>query len=392
MIVYLALLIPVILAILLYVLYRHALVWWEVTIPMGVTLVFILLAKWIAVSSLTSDTEWLGGYVTEVRYYEPWDEEVPCRHPIYCKREVCSGSGKERECHDEEYECGHEHAYDVDYHSQYWSALTTLGGHGLSQSEYNKLVDQFGSGKQFVDQHRDFHSVDGDMYSTMWGGEEEKLEPVVQSHTYENRPAASKSIYHYDEVDTFDIKTYKPFDYPKLSDYKQKCLLGFENTKAEHELQVLNSLLGHNKEVRVYVLVFRNQSREAGLIQQRYWQGGNKNEIVVCIGLNNVDNIQWSHVFSWTERTGVAVKIKNKIEESDSLDLSNSIGFIRNEINTEWERKHFKEFDYITIEPSSRAVLIIYILALLINVGLGFWIVLNEINDQSPNKRKKHWN
>ena len=227
------------------------------------------------------------------------------------------------------------------------------------------------------------------MYTTHWGNNEEMLEPVVKTHRYENRPAASKSIYHYDEVDTFEFKIYKLFDYPNIYDqYKQDCLLGYDNKNAEHELQVLNSLLGHEKQVRVYFLVFRDQSREAGLVQERYWQGGNKNEIVICIGLDSNEKIQWGHVFSWTEQTGVIVNIKNEIESMNDVDFSKLIGFVRDEINLEWERKDFKEFDYITIEPSVRAIITIYLLVIFINIFLGMWIVLNEIDDQTSDDFK----
>jgi hypothetical protein len=81
------------------------------------------------------------------------------------------------------------------------------------------------------------------------------------------------------------------------------------------ELQVVNSLFGASREVRVFLIVFKNQPRDAGYIQERYWEGGNMNEIVVCVGIDENENVKWGHVFSWTESTGVKIKIKNEISK-----------------------------------------------------------------------------
>lgn len=390
MAVYLAFLIPVVFAILLFIFYRHQTQWWEVSIPMVATVIFILIAKAICVHSLTEDTEWLGGYVTEVQYYQPWDEQVSCRHPIYCSRTVCSGSGKTRSCHTERYVCGHMHPYDVDYHPEHWEAITTLNDFGISQSRYNQLVLQFGTGKQFVDLHRHYHSIDGDMFSTKWDHNDEKLEPVAQEETYENRPKASHTIFHFQDLDSTEIATYKPFDYPPVIDHKQKTLLGYSDEKAHHELQVVNSEFGKSKQVRAFLLVFKNQPREAGLIQERYWQGGNKNEIVVCVGIDKDDNIMWGHTFSWTESTGVKIKIRNAIENEQKINLSQIVNVIQDEVKFEWKRKDFHDFDYINIDPTITQIIVIYILTILVNVGLAWWIIVNDFTDEPRSKKRRY--
>lgn len=393
MAIYLAFLIPVIFAILLFIFFRHQTQWWEVSIPMVATVVFVLVAKWICVNNLISDEEWLGGYITSVEYSQPWDEEVPCRHPIYCTS--CSGSGKNRSCRT--YVCGHHHAYDVDFHPEYWYAVTTLNDFGISQSRYNKLVDQFGSGKQFVDLHRNYHSIDGDKYETRWDNNDETLEPCVQSESYDNRPKASHTIFHFQELDSVEIKTYKPFDYPPVDDdHKQKTLLGYEDRAAHHLLQVVNSELGASKQVRVFLLIFKNQPREAGLVQERYWQGGNMNEIIVCVGINDSNDIQWGHTFSWTESTGVKIKIRNEIEEEAVLDLPKIINTIQDEIKFEWKRKDFHDFDYINIDPTITQTIWIYILTILVNIGIAWWIIENEFTDEDSSsyygkKSRKRW-
>jgi hypothetical protein len=49
-----------------------------------------------------------------------------------------------------------------------------------------------------------------------------------------------------------------------------------------------------------------------------------------------------------------------------------------NENLTQYKRRSFKEFDYLTVEPSTTAIIIVYLLAALISVGVNFWVINNE--------------
>jgi hypothetical protein len=375
--VYLCFLIPICNIILLAVFYKKFVIWWELIVPIVISVIFILIAKAICISSLTDDVEWLGGYVTEVRYYEDWNERVSCRHPIYCIS--CSGSGKNRSCHN--YVCGHHHPYDVDYHPEYWTAETTLGSYSITKDKYNKLVNQFRVTPQFVELNRDYHTDDGDMYKGVWQGEDETLEAVTKSESYENRPKAAVNVYHFEPVDTFDINQYKLLKYTEIyNQWYQDLILGYSDLKAEKKLQILNARLGRNKQIRVFFCIFKNQPREAGQLQEQYWEGSNKNEFIVCIGIDDLNNIQWAYDFSWSEKEDMKVDIRTYIESQDKLNLSDIVDHTYNEIQTKWVRKDFKDFDYLTIEPTLKQVIWILILTLVINVGIAFWVVLNEID------------
>lgn len=378
MIIYLALLFPILLTIILFIYFKDKTQKWEIIIPfVGITL-FILIAKWICISSLTDDIEYLGGLVTEVRYYEDWDEEVSCRHPIYCKS--CSGTGKNKTC--SEYVCGHRHMYDIDYHPKYWEAITTLSDYSISQEKYNQLIHKFEAIPKFHNMNRTYHSINGDMYFGKWDNRNKTLEPVAREHSYENRPRASHSIYHYEEVDTIDLKVYKPFEYPVIyNSFHQNVILGYNDHKAEQALQVINSRLGASKQIRIFLLVFKNQEKDAALIQERYWEGGNKNELNICVGIDNEKNIKWGHVFSWTEEEEVKINIRTYIEEAKTFNLIEIISVIDNEVKTNWKRKDFKEFNYLSIDPTTTQTVVIFILAFILTGGIGIWIVLNEFED-----------
>lgn len=382
MILYLAFIIPVLCAIILFVFFKHKTKIWEVLIPFVFTIIFILVAKAIAISSLTDDVEYLGGIILEARYYEKWDEwiEQTCTRECCCKRD---SKGNET-CSTESYDCSY-----LQTHNAYWVVITTIGEYEVSSSEYARLIRKFEMQPQFTDMHRDFKNIDGDMYHVNWDGSDEKLDPFVTTHTYENRPKVSSSLYHFEEVDTFDLKEYKPFNYPPVIEHKQNVIIGYNDKQAERALQIVNSRLGKEKQVRAFFLVFKNQPVQAATIQQRYWEGGNKNELNVCIGIDDNEHIKWVYVFSWTEQEAVKINIRKHIEESAQFNLSEYVEFTKSEIQKNWVRKSFKDFNYLTIEPTMTQVTWIYVLTLIINIGICVWVVMNEFNDEP--KMRTRW-
>ena len=45
---------------------------------------------------------------------------------------------------------------------------------------------------------------------------------------------------------------------------------------------------------------------------------------------------------------------------------------------SKYERKDFKEFDYVTVEPPTWAIIVTFILTIAITFGLCYWAVVNE--------------
>lgn len=374
--IYLCFLVPVLLGVILVVFFRHKIVWWELVIPFIYTVVFVLIAKYIAVSSLTYDTEYLGGYVTEVRYYEDWNEYIHRMCSYKCGKTTCW-----RDC-----------SY-VKYHPEYWEAETTLGTFTISEQRYNQLRKKFNSETRFVDMHRHYHTNDGDMYSTFWRGDDEGLEPVTVEEHYENKPKASLNVFHFGQVDSTDYNRFKPVDYPVIHDlWNQDCILGYSDPAAERQLEILNARLGGVHHMRAYIVIFKNQPREAGIVQERYWEGGNKNEIVICIGVDDANNVQWGYDFSWTERQDYKIEIRNFAEGQKKLDLSSVVSFLDTETKTKWKIRDFKEFDYLTIEPTISQVIWILILTFITNGLVGWWIVVNDFEAEYHSSKKRRKN
>ena len=114
---YFAILIPIIGSLLTFFMWKHKLVWWEMGLPIIVSLMLIGIFSFTARKSLTNDVEYWNEYVTTVEYYERWDEYI---HQT-CSRTCCCDS-KGENCSTEYYDCSY-----VDVHPEYWVAVTNNG-------------------------------------------------------------------------------------------------------------------------------------------------------------------------------------------------------------------------------------------------------------------------
>lgn len=376
MIIYFALLIPIITAIVLYFWFSRKTLWWEFAVPFVLSLILILSAKAIIEISQVDCKEYWGSFISRIEYYEEWDEWISQT----CTRQCCCDS-KGENCSTETYDCSYRR-----YHSPYWQIITTTGETvDISEQEYNRLTKLFGNQK-FTDMGRDYYTIDGDKYSCEWMRDSAKAVPVTTVHTYENRiKAADQSVFHFRKVDTSDIKMYGLKEYPSINDdYKQDALMG-EYTKdgelANKKLQYINGLLGSKKQVKVFVIVFRDKPIEAALYQESYWSGANMNEFVVCIGMDNARNVKWCYPISWTTSEKLKVDVRQFVTSQSKLNLCSLADYIKVQVDKQFVRRDFKEFDYLTVEPSAGAIIFTFILTILVNLGLSFWIISNEYEE-----------
>ena len=376
--------IPILAVAVAYYFYRHKLNWLEVVGQLAIPTLFILIFKGCAVQTRTADTEYWSTTISKVEYYEAWDEwiEQTCE---YACGEDCDSDGKNCTTVYCEYDCSYR-----EYHSEYWAMVDRNGNsYKISQSEYNRLKKKFGN-SSFVDLHRDYDINDGDKYVSTWDGSDEKLEICVTKHTYENRPQVASSVFNYPDVSPDDVESYGLYEYPSIVKYqKQDHLLGSSNKSVERDLDILNAKLGPKKQVKLFVLVFRNKTKRSAEMQEWYWKGGNKNEFIVCIGLDNDDNVQWCYPFSWTEAQNTKVNTRTFIEEQDTLDWKATTDFLYNEMETNFRRKEFSDFDYLTVELSSGQTWALWIITIILCGILTIIFVVNDFdNDLMGNNRK----
>jgi len=381
-IIWLALLIPIVMAIILFVFFRHQTKLWEFLIPFGVSVALILFFKLSIKAVQVMDTESWGGWVTKAKYCQKWDEYI---HKTCSEEYLCgiNSDGMPVYC-TRYYECNY-----VEDHPAYYEVIESNGSTiSVDEATYKKLEKQFGNSK-LVDLGRDYYSIDGDMYETVWNGSDSTLEPATTTHQYVNRVlATSDPRYKFPIV---DLKVYGLFEYPKITNfYEQPSILGNGGPtmpEAEKRLNFWNAKLGKDKEVRMFILVFTDKPIQAGYDQERYWQRGNKNEFILAIGVDKSFNVQWCHVISWTEVASIKKEAVDFVSSQGKLDLVKIVDWLGPKAKEKFVRKHFSDFDRLAVEPPLWAVILTYVVTFFVNLGVSYWIVMNQFQDNKSSSQ-----
>lgn len=384
--IWICLLIPLIGAFILLRWYKHTLTWWEVAIPSIVCFFFILIFKFTVEKAQVDDTEYHGSTVVEARYYEYWETYVRRT----CYRSVKVGKGTVSV----PYDCSY-----CDENPARWTVINSLGEeYSITEEYYNYLRKIWVSTPQFVDLNRDinFHfgcGKDGDMYKVVWDKNPLSAKSTTSTHSYENRVQAAHSAFDFVKVTEEDKKIYGLFDYPEVDGWVQETVLGLDSielvTKNELALfrqmsNYLNGELGPTKHARIYFLFFTSPDQIAASMQEAYWDGGNDNELVVCIGLDpKTKNIRWVKPFSWTPNRRVLPDVREEIMNIGTLDPLRICRAVESVVIKEYKRKDFKEFSYLTVEPPAWAYWVTAIVTALTTFFLSRWATMNEAGPEN---------
>lgn len=373
--IYLTLFIPLIFALVFFVIKRKIniqYVWLLVVLPLPFTF------RECSIHDQVKQNEILGGNVLAANYYEHWNEYI---HQT-CTRQNCTSDSKgNQSCTTEYYDCSY-----VQDHPEYWELETTLGDMTTTSGQYNYLKTKFGN-SSFVDMNRNYHSIDGDKYTSQWKGDSASFEPYFMNNSYVNKIQASNSIFNFGPADT--VK-YKLFNRLGTYDGEASSFIskGINVGKGNASLNYYNALFGKSKQLRMIVLVFENQPIQIALEQEKLWKGGNKNEFIVTMSIDKDSTIQWVKPFSWTMKKVLFPEIRDGIYNFKKFNDQQIAHYIGTTVPQKWQRREFKEFEYLRVEESEGAFY--WNLATIIFLSIAWFITamitFDHFNGASSNR------
>jgi hypothetical protein len=389
-------LIPLVCCIFAYIIWRKHFLWWELTLPTSIVWLFILVTKLSVEQSLLTDIEYRGGLIVEARYYEYWDTWVnkTCSRTYACGT-YTTGTGSNKTTHTryctEYYDCSYCSRNDPN-----WVAYDNQGhSWNITKEEYNRLKKQWNSTPEFVELNRNINykygcGNDGDMYKIKWDGNILSSESSTWTTTYENHVQVSKSHFDLRDVSEEEAKKFKLYEYPKISNYKQKNILGLDSMNfistnyklgAYKQFEYLNGLYGPKRKMRIYVLLFNDKPYDIAIKQKNYWKGGNKNEIIICIDVDkNTGKINWVYPFSWGENKRITVDLREDIMNLKYLNFT-SLYHIIDKSTENFKYRDFSQFNYLSVDIPNWIIIIIYIITTLITFGMLYYGYINEFKN-----------
>ncbi len=385
--------VPLITALVLRYRWAKHVVWWEYLCQFAIAALLVFIMKVVIGTAQTTDTEYWGDLVQTVHEKEPWNEWVSQQCECCCDKE-----GKN--C--TKYDCSYQ-----DDHSPNWWVTTVMGTtYGIDEAMYEKILQKFGGQRQVIGSVRN-HSANSyascrsdskfrgkrvgqvsHTYATSWNQTYETHHFVASQHRYKNKVQASSSIFNYPEVTKEDIDHYGLYNYPAVNDNHDlptilapASISPMQIEQAEKKLKWLNGKLGprgNNRQVRVWILIYDKKPSTVAQLQEAYWKNGNKNELVVTIGLKEGNVVDWCHVFTWSEVMTIPIDVRNFVLDQDTLNLSSLADNLYEVVEKDWHRKAFAEFSYLTVEPPMWSIIVALVLQLLVNIGWAFFSIRNE--------------
>lgn len=332
----------------------------------------------IMLSFNISSTEYLGYYVTSIKHYDSWDEWIE----ETCTREVPSGVDADGNTTytTETYDCSY-----CKNHPEEWYYIDNTGDQWeITEDTYKILKERWGTPEIFIDMHRRYYTKDGDAQEHKWNGNKKDAVTLTVSHTYKNKIKGSKSLFGFTEISKYEAEKLELFNYPeqkRIGKYlatDQNPILGVSvHDTIASKFKFINGYYGKSHQFRLYILFFKGKSLDIVQSQRDYWLGGNKNELILCFGLDSTDNkLLWTDAFSWCDRPEIEISIRQYYSGKDSVDL-NELSYVMEKYLKDglWKRKEFKDYEYLNVELNGRQISWLIIITLLFNVGISFLFI-----------------
>jgi hypothetical protein len=356
-----ALVIPIILSLTALYFYKHKITFWEIILPIVVGVIVIAIMKTTMVYSAANDIEYLSEFPVKATYFEEWDEWID---------ETCEDCTTDEDGNVSctEYDCSYR-----EYHSEFWQIKTNTGSYiNISQSYYNYLVKIWGN-KNFVNMHRDYYRIDGDSYVSKWNKKFNTIEPRTFTRYYTNKPQTARTVFKFRELDSIELT--KVYNYPKIKEFNRQVNCINCNRSDNEYLEKINALIGVNKQIKIYIINFKDKPYSHSELQKIYWKGGNKNELIICVGND------WVNTFSWADDKLVQVET-NELFNNRELTMTQKIKQLRPIIENHWKRKEFSDFNYIKIQLTGTQIFWIYFTVTILSGAILVWGVLNEFEQE----------
>jgi len=325
----------------------------------------------IAFYGMTDDIECWSGKITHACHFPRWVEEYQQRH----EETYYTGSGENRKAHTRVWYTT-EHAT----HSEHWAAYLNYGTYnedkGISEELFNQIKVNFGNiiengGKQWCTHGGHYDGGDNNIYRAP--NRTGYVYPVTTVRHFENRIKAAPTLFSFVKVPT-NVPVYLWPENPNWM--ASDRLLGVAGI-SPREFDLMNTRLGPIKLVNVIMINFGLKDSSIAQYQQAKFVGGKKNDLVLCYGQLNTNNVpSWSMVFGWTKdeickRNLETILLTNPINNS-------IIPLIEKEIKTNYHIRDWNEFSYISIEPPKWAYWVLIITMILSQTGFYIWAHTNE--------------
>lgn len=260
-----------------------------------------------------------------------------------------------------------------DHYTVTWTADTTAGG---------VQFDHIESGWRSI-----YNTPDPAVYVNCAIGE-----PAAVEHSYTNYvQAVPESLFH-DNSSVDQSYAQAIPTYPSVYGFYKINRVLLVGSKYEHTSQLNTELnnalktLGPTKQANIVVILTEIDDPTYRYTVERAWLGGEKNDVVVFIGLDE-SNITWVDVMTWALNNGnelFHVTLRDDLLALGNIDdVVKVSGAITGNINELYDRPHMSDFEYLAdaIDPPTWVIILAIIFAIGGSILLTFVFHHYEVDD-----------
>lgn len=203
--------------------------------------------------------------------------------------------------------------------------------------------------------------------------DDEKWVCVTEKGYYVNKIQKSNSIFKFRKLRGKEAEAMGLYDYPDIVRHNAPCILSdniniWVENRIREKFDRFNARFAPQAQMRLFILLFdASQGVATAEMQKTYWQGGNKNEFVICLGLTPSNEVKWASVFSWSDAQQLEAETANWFMRNPKLDWDRFYSWFLVNFK-KWKRKEFSDFKYVQVSLQLWQIIAIYILCIIENI------------------------
>src|SRR3972149_4957459 len=192
-----AILIPLIAALIMLTWFHRKITWWELAIPLFASIILIGISHLSIDYLVCRDIEYWTTYVERAEYYEPWNE---LRLETYTETVRDSNGNTRTELRTR---------WVVVHHPAHYKIIDSSNAtFNINATKFKDLCQKFGN-CQFKKLNRSYHTLNGDAYISTWDSNDNNLISCTTTHQYKNKILASRSVFKFRDISEDEKQQYE---------------------------------------------------------------------------------------------------------------------------------------------------------------------------------------
>ena len=168
------------------------------------------------------------------------------------------------------------------------------------------------------------------------------------------------------------------YDLYKINRFVQVGFAFTDSAQWNEDIALALRDLGPQKQVNLIVVVAKTLDPDYAFALQQHWEGVNKNDVVLVIGSQDGQKIDWVRTLSWTKEEIFKIQLNDRIQELGIIDRTKIIPIVTDQIGKNFVRRRMREFEYLKGEIDPPGWLIALTLVLLAGGYAGAWYYLKR--------------